>query len=1215
SRSGSGVTSVTIRLIDSSSSTVSFNDDKIEPSLRETITNSPNQQRDLIVRLTAQVNDAELNKAYDIEDWEERGQYVYDTLKTVADNSQADLLEYLEIQHQAGKIGSYEAFFITNAVYVKDASLDVLDALSMRTDIKFINANKAFSLPRPNGNTNLRKRILKNNGIAQIKAEQVWDIFSIEGQGIVVANIDTGVDYEHPALKGQYRGYDSGSFDHNYNWYDPKYGSIVPNDLFGHGTKTMGVMVGNHNDGTNDIYTGVAPKAKWIATQIWEFDIETIQGAQWLLAPKDLNGNNPQASKRPHVANLSFMLCPSTLDNVNAFHAIVKAWRAAWIFPIFGAGNSNALGCPTSINDMPPPGNFQEGLTAGAIDSSNNIPNWSYSGNFASTGIVKPDVVAPGGGVIETTQTGGGYVLVEGTSISAPHLAGCVALMRSADPSLSFEEVKNILTDTADNTVGSNDPLTGDTSFLPNVDNDSGYGLINCFEAVLKVSNNAAAKLQCPQEPTLISSGFDGEWENDSFYWKNPDFSLAGREPKENDVVLIVDGVTVTLKGDTGIKNPEIKIKALCNHGTLKGEDGDESLTIEAPEGIFNYFTGEIKGVKGVSTSTCGSGQTIKLQAAENMLAPYPKIPGYDDLWYSVNGDPGPIYNEGLIQAGDGGTGTFCSGDGGDVIVLGHDVQNLKEFDVSSNLIKDGKILGGHGGTTTHSTTSGNGGNGGLAQVFGKLGGTTGNDDGGILISTGSVVAGNGGKGQNGGTNGTGGNLWLVAYPNVYLGPDADYTGACMNTSSCDTVSLDREGHKAGMGGNGVSSLDGWVRVEPSVISINSGAIPEIQGGDITIFGGDDFILELNNLTNPDGTVVEATGDVILAVGKNGVVDLTGSTGTVLKAAGEVKIYADEIKTDAGKQISDIIQADKITVEPSKILRDVLLSGATQVTGQPNTTIPVSLTVANGGPVTDTFNFSISDTAGWQLGQMLPYLEVAELSTLGIGLDVILPSTNGATNTITITATSQADPTVVSTAEITVKVALPADAGEYSTSGNVLNGQNQPIEKVTVQIADKIATTDETGHWSIVGITEGEYTVNASKEGYTFEPAQVNLTGDETALQVTLVMLSEQVSYRAFGILKDKEGNPLPGVTIKIGDKTTTTDATGSWEINGLAEGEYTVITSKAGYQFDSKPCVVSNNVKVCQPALKLEPVLDVKVVPEPRIAKQGENVTYSITV
>jgi len=103
--------------------------------------------------------------------------------------------------------------------------------------------------------------------------------------------------------------------------------------------------------------------------------------------------------------------------------------------------------------------------------------------------------------------------------------------------------------------------------------------------------------------------------------------------------------------------------------------------------------------------------------------------------------------------------------------------------------------------------------------------------------------------------------------------------------------------------------------------------------------------------------------------------------------------------------------------------------------------------------------------------------------------------------------------------------------------------------------------------------------------------------------------------YTASGTIRDKLGNPIAGVTIQIGDKTTVTNETGNWEITGLAEGEYTAIASKAGYQFDSKPCVVSDNVKVCQPSIKGESLLEIKVVPEPRVAKQGENVTYTITV
>ncbi len=127
--------------------------------------------------------------------------------------------------------------------------------------------------------------------------------------------------------------------------------------------------------------------------------------------------------------------------------------------------------------------------------------------------------------------------------------------------------------------------------------------------------------------------------------------------------------------------------------------------------------------------------------------------------------------------------------------------------------------------------------------------------------------------------------------------------------------------------------------------------------------------------------------------------------------------------------------------------------------------------------------------------------------------------------------------------------------------------------------------------------------------------------GDDTVVDGNIVDIGgfagppAVIYYSASGKVLDTQGNAIASVTIQIGDKTAITDATGYWEIKDLAEGEYTVTASKEGYLPDSKPCVVSVNEKVCQPRFKLEPVLDVKVVPEPRIAKQGENVTYTITV
>ena len=154
------------------------------------------------------------------------------------------------------------------------------------------------------------------------------------GEGIVIANIDTGVQYNHPALVGKYRGNLGGSFDHNYNWYDPSAicgsPSLVPCDNNNHGTHTMGTMVGDDGAG-NQI--GVAPGAKWIAAKGCESSscssTALLNSGQWILAPTRLDGTGADASKRPNIVNNSW----GGGRGDPWYSATVDAWVASGIFP------------------------------------------------------------------------------------------------------------------------------------------------------------------------------------------------------------------------------------------------------------------------------------------------------------------------------------------------------------------------------------------------------------------------------------------------------------------------------------------------------------------------------------------------------------------------------------------------------------------------------------------------------------------------------------------------------------------------------------------------------------------------------------------------------------------------------------------------------------------------------------------------------------------
>ncbi|MGW0150844.1 S8 family serine peptidase, partial [Streptomyces sp. NPDC003333] len=122
------------------------------------------------------------------------------------------------------------------------------------------------------------------------------------GAGITVSNLDSGVQFDHPALLHQYRGAKpDGTVDNNYNWMATRGTcTAAPCDDNGHGTHTMGTMVGD--DGTEHV--GVAPDAQWIATNgcCDNSGVESLlRSGWWLLAPSDLQGNNPDPSKRPLV--------------------------------------------------------------------------------------------------------------------------------------------------------------------------------------------------------------------------------------------------------------------------------------------------------------------------------------------------------------------------------------------------------------------------------------------------------------------------------------------------------------------------------------------------------------------------------------------------------------------------------------------------------------------------------------------------------------------------------------------------------------------------------------------------------------------------------------------------------------------------------------------------------------------------------------------------
>ena len=392
----------------------------------------------------------------------ERRQAVITALQATSERSQGEARAYLAGQQARGNVRRYTPYWIFNGLAV-EGDRETLLALASRPEVKVIRADRKLYLEESADGPQRGAAVEWN--IAKIRADLVWQALGIDGTGVVVANMDSGVDWQHPALQTKYRGYDPhGLYKHFGNWYcATDEGYTYPYDGHGHGTHTMGTIVGG-----GDPAIGVAPGARWIAVKAFRDDGYTYDswlhaGFQWLLDPD----GNPSTDDAPDVVNNSW---GSSEGYLETFRPDVQALLAADIFPVFSAGNDGpaeySVGSPAS---------FPESFAVGATNSDDYVAYFSSRGPSPWSEI-KPEVSAPGVNV-RSSLPGGSYGEREGTSMAAPHVVGLAALLLQAEPGLTISAIQQVITGTAVSLGGP----------IPN--NDYGWGRIDAYNAVTAVSN------------------------------------------------------------------------------------------------------------------------------------------------------------------------------------------------------------------------------------------------------------------------------------------------------------------------------------------------------------------------------------------------------------------------------------------------------------------------------------------------------------------------------------------------------------------------------------------------------------------------------------------------------------------------------------------------------------------------------------------------------
>lgn len=387
-------------------------------------------------------------------------------LKSRHAQAAAGLLAQLADAQRQGRVQDLRDLWLAHAVALTADAAVVAD-LAGRADVRWVSldgqarldgASSPGALPASESGASAQTPLWNVRGI---QADRVWQQLGIDGTGVTVGVIDSGVDYHHQGLISRYRGYVAGAGRPNNtgSWWCPEVlcgaGASYPWDAIGHGTHVAGTVLAG--DGV-----GVAPGARWVAALVCPdettcIDSWIVAAMQWLAEP------SRPADLRPGVMNGSFST--PTSENL-VYKTAVDELVAGGIVVVAAAGNNPAVvGAPAS---------YPAAIAVGAVTDQGKV--WRDSGRGRSLGTdVKPEVVAPGVGITSTVP-GGGWSRRTGTSMAAPHVAGVAALLRQARPELTPQDIKDILKRTAR-------PVSPET--VPQ--HDSGWGTVNAFAAVASV--------------------------------------------------------------------------------------------------------------------------------------------------------------------------------------------------------------------------------------------------------------------------------------------------------------------------------------------------------------------------------------------------------------------------------------------------------------------------------------------------------------------------------------------------------------------------------------------------------------------------------------------------------------------------------------------------------------------------------------------------------
>ena len=482
-------------LIIVSFSGLGFAQKTIEPELQNVLNQKGDEMIGVNIIFKSQIDyDILRNVAKNITDKKVRRDALVDELKLFAEKEQAEVMSILDAEAKSMNVADIRSQWMTNYINCK-ASRDVIYLLSQHPDVMLIGLDQEKNMlwNEKVEKAEQSKGTLTEN-ITKINADDVWEI-GYTGNGVIVAVIDTGVNYNHIDLADHL--WDGGAEfpNHGYNTYD---NNNDPMDHFSHGTHCAGTVCG---DGTSGTSTGIAPDATLMCVKALSDEgtgsAYTIQaGMEWAIEHNadvlSLSLGVPTAtiSEKTLLRNtcvtamelgvVASVACGNE-GNMQWMNPIPDNVRVPgscpppWLHPDQADVNPGGLSCVVSVGAV----NYYDA----AADFTSHGPVTWQSTDYADyayqpgIGLIRPDVCAPGVNIVSLDfASNDGFATMSGTSMACPAVAGTMALMLEKKPNLTPADVSMILETTAQ-------------QLTPNKSNVTGSGRIDALAAIEAVTS------------------------------------------------------------------------------------------------------------------------------------------------------------------------------------------------------------------------------------------------------------------------------------------------------------------------------------------------------------------------------------------------------------------------------------------------------------------------------------------------------------------------------------------------------------------------------------------------------------------------------------------------------------------------------------------------------------------------------------------------------